>query len=172
MKTAIALIIFAASACAQTTPVTVTFTFPNAAIADVMTWNRGQLNDPATTTTLTQDIDNAASTLNVGSTAAYGATGSIVIDSEELAYTGKTSTTFTGVTRGKRTSTAASHVTGTAIHVERYPDNPSLVKAMVLPFVQGIIQQQGTSSTYLTSLAQAQATANAAVVTALSTTVQ
>src|SRR5690242_920587 len=92
MKTAIALILFAASACAQTTPVTVTITFPNAALADVLTWNRNQWADPTTVAKLTQDITNASSTLNVTTTTGYPSSGSLVIDSEELAYTGITAT--------------------------------------------------------------------------------
>lgn len=167
-----AFFIFVASAFAQTTPVTVTVTFPTAALMDVLTYNRNVWNDPATVATLSQSIGTTDTTLNVTSTNGYPTSGSLAIDSEEVAYTGVTASTFTGVTRHQRTSTAATHATGALVHLEKYGDNPALLKSMLLPAIQSIIQQQGTSSTYLATLAAAQATANANLLAALASTVQ
>jgi hypothetical protein len=45
-------------------------------------------------------INNAVTTITVDSTTAFSATGNILIGSENISYTGKTSTDFTGCTRG------------------------------------------------------------------------
>lgn len=49
---------------------------------------------------------------SVASTADFPSTGTIRVDEEEITYTGKTSTTFTGLTRGASSTIATSHVTG------------------------------------------------------------
>lgn len=77
-----AFLFFVASAFAQTTPVTVTVTFPTAALIDVLTYNRNVWNDPATVATLSQSIGTTDTTLNVTSTTGYPASGSLAIDSE------------------------------------------------------------------------------------------
>lgn len=60
-------------------------------------------------TLLNGAINNSVTTITVDSTQGYGATGEVIIDSERITYTGKTSTTFTGCTRGANGSSAASH---------------------------------------------------------------
>lgn len=60
-------------------------------------------------TTLSSAIDSAVQTIPVASTAAFPATGSVIIDSEEIAYTGINATNLTGCTRGINGTTAASH---------------------------------------------------------------
>ena len=40
--------------------------------------------------------------------------GTILIGSEQITYTGKTSTTLTGATRGANSTSAASHTSGVA----------------------------------------------------------
>src|SRR3989442_7954884 len=50
-------------------------------------------------TTLRGPIDAAAKTITVASTADFTASGTLLIDSEQMTYEGKTPTTFTGVTR-------------------------------------------------------------------------
>ena len=52
-------------------------------------------------TTLTNAIPNSSSTATivVGSTAGFATAGTILIEEELIAYTGKTATTFTGITR-------------------------------------------------------------------------
>lgn len=51
-------------------------------------------------TTLTTAVSLTATTLTVATTAAFSATGMLLIESEFITYTGKTATTFTGCTRG------------------------------------------------------------------------
>jgi hypothetical protein len=68
-------------------------------------------------TTLTTAIPNGVSTSDivVGSTASFPATGWFLIESEIIAYTGKTSTTFTGITRSTLGTSGAGHAVGSAI---------------------------------------------------------
>ena len=63
----------------------------------------------ATTDALNGAIDASVTTITVDSTAGFATAGSIVIDSETISYTGVTSTTFTGCTRGASSTSAASH---------------------------------------------------------------
>lgn len=53
--------------------------------------------------------DVTATTITVDSTANFPEAGRIRIDDEEILYTGKTPTTFTGCTRGARSTRAATH---------------------------------------------------------------
>lgn len=68
------------------------------------------------TTTLTSGITNVSTTpIPVASTSLFADTGHILIGTELIAYTGKTSTTFTGITRGVYGTTNVSHSTGDAV---------------------------------------------------------
>ena len=67
-------------------------------------------------TTLSANITNVSTTpISVASTAAFPSSGWILIESELIAYTGKTSTTFTGITRGVLGTTNVAHTAGAAI---------------------------------------------------------
>tara|TARA_R110002020_G_scaffold94829_13_gene227878 strand:+ start:597 stop:2345 length:1749 start_codon:yes stop_codon:yes gene_type:complete len=48
-------------------------------------------------------------TITVKSTTGFNSSGTLQIDSEQFEYTGKTATTFTGVTRAANSTTAAAH---------------------------------------------------------------
>ena len=50
-----------------------------------------------------------ATTITVDSTSLFPSSGIITIDSENISYTGKTATTFTGCTRAAESTTAATH---------------------------------------------------------------
>ena len=64
-------------------------------------------------TTLSANITNVSTTpISVASTAAFPSSGWILIQSELIAYTGKTSTTFTGITRGVLGTTNVAHTAG------------------------------------------------------------
>jgi hypothetical protein len=65
--------------------------------------------DGVTTTTAT--ISNSVTTIPVADTSKFQNTGAILIESEFITYTGKTSTSFTGCTRGQYSSSAAAHNT-------------------------------------------------------------
>ena len=54
-------------------------------------------------------------TITVDSTTGFSSSGTLQINSEIFTYTGKTSTTFTGVTRATSSTTAADHVVDDAI---------------------------------------------------------
>ena len=51
-------------------------------------------------------------TVTVKDTSQFGSSGSFIINNETFTYTGKTATTFTGVTRATSSSTAAAHEIG------------------------------------------------------------
>lgn len=69
-------------------------------------------------TTLVDDagFDNSQTTITVDSTEDFPEQGRLHVDSEEITYTGKTPTTFTGCTRGARETKAASHVDDSVIN--------------------------------------------------------
>ncbi len=89
--------------------------------------------DDTVTTTLSSGIDDDDTTIPVSSASSFDSTGTIIINSENITYTGTTSTTFTGATRGAESTTAASHDSGDTVaqidaggiptHVFRHPDN-------------------------------------------------
>jgi len=66
-------------------------------------------------TTLSANITNTDTTITVGSTTGYAPRGRIGIDSELIAYTGTTATTFTGAKRGMDGTTAAAHSSGATV---------------------------------------------------------
>lgn len=65
------------------------------------------------TTTLTGAMTNTSTTpIQVASTALFQSSGTLLIENELVGYTGKTSTTFTGITRGIYGTTNTSHSIG------------------------------------------------------------
>jgi len=93
--------------------------------------------DEVETTTLDGALTDSATTVTVASTTGFTSTGVIFILGEQISYTGITSTTFTGCTRGANSTTAASHVTTTQValftnggvpqFIVRTPDNNYLL---------------------------------------------
>ncbi len=87
-------------------------------------------SDSATATTLNGAISSAtATTITVTSTSGFKSQGRVLIDSEVVSYTGITSTTLTGCTRGDEETTAATHSTAVAVterdfiyHFQEDPD--------------------------------------------------
>lgn len=66
-------------------------------------------------TALTGSMTNVSTTpIQVTSTSLFQSAGTLLIGSELIAYTGKTSTTFTGITRGVYGTTNTSHSIGDA----------------------------------------------------------
>jgi hypothetical protein len=65
--------------------------------------------------TLNGAINSSATTITVISATAFTATGAIWIDGEYITYSGKTSTDFTGCTRGADGTTAASQSDGALV---------------------------------------------------------
>lgn len=66
-------------------------------------------------TTLSSNVSISDTTINVTSTTGYPSIGSILIDNEIITYTGKTSTSFTGCSRGTNYTTASAHTAGATV---------------------------------------------------------
>ena len=68
------------------------------------------------TTNVASDTTMSGSgTLIVESTAGFSSSGTLFINSEQFTYTGKTATTFTGVTRSANSTSAAAHTTNAVV---------------------------------------------------------
>lgn len=63
-------------------------------------------------TALTADASTSATTFSVGTTAAFASRGLLICEDEVFSYTGKTSTSFTGVSRGVDGTSVAAHKSG------------------------------------------------------------
>ena len=72
-------------------------------------------DNTGSSTTLNGDINSSVTTVTVASTAGFEDVGTITIDEENITYTGKTTTTFTGCTRGADSTAAASHTNGDTV---------------------------------------------------------
>ena len=93
--------------------------------------------DEINTTTTTTTHTDSVTTITVSSTTGFDTAGNIVIGNEPITYTGVTSTTFTGCTRGAGSTTAASSASGVTVaqftrggvpeYVVRTPDNNYLM---------------------------------------------
>ena len=70
------------------------------------------------TTDVAANTTNTATTITVDSTVGFEDSGFIRIGTEVLSYTGKTATTFTGLTRGAAGTTATAHNTDAQIFQE------------------------------------------------------
>ena len=66
-------------------------------------------------TTLTVALGTADTTINVASTTLFTVPTLLSIDNEIISVTGKTSTTFTGATRGANQTTAATHANASTV---------------------------------------------------------
>lgn len=85
-------------------------------------------------TTLTNSITNVSTTpIVVGSTADFAlSAGAIIIGTEIISYTGKTATSFTGITRGVYGSTKAAHTAGATITEAQNVPSSTTAAAVVL----------------------------------------
>lgn len=82
-------------------------------------------------TTLSANITNVSTTpIQVASTVGFLSAGALIIDSELIKYTGKTATTFTGITRGAYGSSQASHTAG--VYVAEAQPVPSSTTELVV----------------------------------------
>ena len=92
---------------ASTEPVLMTAFYDNQVIAA-----RGEKIFRATgaTNALNGALNNSATTITVDSTTGFSTVGTILIGSEQVTYTGVSSTTFTGCTRGANSTSAAAHL--------------------------------------------------------------
>ena len=82
-------------------------------VAEVITGTTGTVVEIKTNPTLT--------TITVDSTSGFTSSGKILIDDETISYTGKTSTTFTGCTRGSSSTTATHHLDNAVVTTNTAP---------------------------------------------------
>jgi len=69
-------------------------------------------------TSLTSDLDNTTTTINVTSTKDFLDVDYVWVGDEKIAYTGKTGSTFTGCTRGVDGTIAIQHASGYKVYNE------------------------------------------------------
>lgn len=105
--------------------------------------NQTQLNGALSTTTGTSiTVDT------VDATTVANATGYIKIDNEIMAYTGRTSTGFSGLTRGALGTTAATHADNAPVLIGRTITG---ITATVLTFANDLIVNESSISTTFTT---------------------
>lgn len=86
-------------------------------------------------TTLSANMTNVSTApIQVASTADFLSSGALIIDSEIIKYTGKTATTFTGITRGAYGSTNVAHTAG--VYVSEAQPVPSSTTSLTISFTQ------------------------------------
>lgn len=84
-------------------------------------------------TTLTANIGNGTTTpIPVVSTAGFLPAGGLIVENEIIQYTGKTSTTFTGITRGANGTSSSAHVSGLPISEAQVVSSPAVPLAIAL----------------------------------------
>lgn len=85
------------------------------------------------TTTLTASMSNVSTApIQVVSTAQFENSGHLLIATELVAYTGKTATTFTGITRGVYGTTNISHAIGTNVSESQGVTSPTASAGLLL----------------------------------------
>ena len=94
-------------------------------------------------TTLTANMSNTSTTpIQVTTTNGFLSAGSLIIDSELIGYTGKTLTTFTGITRGAYGSTKAVHTAG--VYVSEAQPVPSPITPLIVALASTDVSNQIT----------------------------
>lgn len=68
-------------------------------------------------TTLDGGINNSVTSIDLTSASNFPTSGTIVIESEQVTYTGKSTNELTGCTRGANSTTAASHSDDVAVTI-------------------------------------------------------
>ncbi len=77
--------------------------------------NWGGTTSGSITTTLNGSINSSATSIVLTDASSFTATGTIVIDTESITYSGKSTNTLTGCTRGANGTTAAAHTSGATV---------------------------------------------------------
>jgi hypothetical protein len=111
-----------AAATSSGTAGTATFTYQINTGFDIYTvqsgWGAGTWGGVAVgtaSTTLNGTITSGATSIILTDASTFSAAGTIVIDSESITYSGKSTNTLTGCTRGANGSHAAAHTSGAAV---------------------------------------------------------
>jgi len=174
MKTAL-LFFLAVSAWGATVSLPVTFTANTLAVPDIQSYLETQIQ---ATTTLGAAMLSTDTTLTLAALPTNVPTsGTVLIGTELVAYTGTSGVTLTGLTRGTNltnatnNTTAAAHASGTAVQFLVYSSVTPWIKAIVLAQVQTAILSLGVNSQLIgtaeSAISTNQATANTALATAI-----
>ena len=110
---------------------------------------RDNIDTTSVSTTLNGSIDNIVTTITVVSTTGFKTKGIIIIDSEEIKYSGKNATQFTGCTRGLNGTTAASHSNGATVDQDTFAgltNATAIFTGDVDDFVQFALRNENTGS--------------------------
>lgn len=113
-------------------------------------------------TTLSNNINDSVTTINVSSTSGYPPiNGTIMIDNELINYTGTTATSFTGCSRGVGGTTATSHNNGTLVYSQNTTAFTLAPATAGPPYIAGesstitwTFRADTTGTVYFTSSAQ------------------
>jgi len=101
-------------------------------------------------TNLSAAVNSTANTVNVVSTTGWPNAGYFMVDAEEMTYTGRTSTSFTGVLRGQSGSTAAAHANNARVSrskvVTIQEGTSSGLTAQIIPYTLTIAARAGIGS--------------------------
>jgi hypothetical protein len=98
-------------------------------------------------TTLTANMTNNSTTpIQVTSTAGFLSAGALLIETELIIYTGKTATTFTGITRGAYGSTNVAHTAGVYVSEAQSFTSPTI------PLVVSMTQTSASNQVYIDPL--------------------
>jgi len=101
-------------------------------------------------TRLTAALTSGATTASVQSTAGWPSSGFLMIDAEEMTYTGITGTSFTGLTRGANGSTAAAHGNNAVVSRSRVitiAEGPNAgLSAQTIPFTLDVTARSGVGT--------------------------
>tara|TARA_Y100001973_G_C5177010_1_gene322550 strand:+ start:283 stop:1218 length:936 start_codon:yes stop_codon:yes gene_type:complete len=71
--------------------------------------------DEINSTTAAEAIDSSETEIDLTSATGFDSTGTVYIDNEQISYTGISTNTLTGCTRGANSTTAASHDNGVTV---------------------------------------------------------
>lgn len=98
-------------------------------------------------TTLTANMSNTSTApIQVTSTAGFLSAGALLIETELIIYTGKTATTFTGITRGAYGSTNVAHTAGVYVSEAQSFTSPTI------PLVVSMTQTSASNQVYIDPL--------------------
>lgn len=93
----------------------ITFFPPSTAGNALLRFPNGAFHQDGNTVLTAGLANNSTTPIPVTSTDTFDAPGTLLIGTELIGYTGKTSTTFTGITRGIYGTTNVSHTSGDAV---------------------------------------------------------
>jgi len=71
--------------------------------------------DAAVASTLAEALDNSETEIDITSATGFATAGTVIVDSEQITYTGITTNTLTGCTRGANSTSNVTHTNSTAI---------------------------------------------------------